>query len=1113
MVLVVEQFLRSLRESQLIPAEEVASLQKALLATKTQHTVEEVSRLLVEGGKLTEFQADAIVQGRPQSLILGEYVLLDVLGKGGMGVVFRARHRLMDRVVAVKTLSTAALKPDTVQRFFREVKAVARLSHPNIVTAFDAGEHAGTHYLVMEYVVGRDLSAIVRQNGPLPLRQAIDYVQQTARGLEYAHSHGIIHRDVKPGNLLLSQASVVKILDMGLARLNENLGDSSSGMDLTGTGQILGTIDYMSPEQAEDVRSADHRSDIYSLGCTLFFLLTRRPVFPGETVLKRILAHRSQPVPSLMALRPDCPESLEAMLRRMLAKQPADRPQTMSEIIADLDSCLAKPDAAPPVGNLSASADPAKNWLEDLVDENAADSTDGSHAHDATLDSPSDTANPPSGGETSAHRSKATTHRRAARKSTSSVGRRKSLWKPAFLAAAVIAAAAAGAIMYDRLGVPAAPKDAAENPLPTADAGEDSAKKVVAESPVKPNADQSADWARAWADAQRNADRMVANRQFAQAIREYATLESRFSDLVLRQKCQADIHRIETAADAAFAAVEKTARQHMGQRRFAQARTILQPVLENYSSASTKARARQLIAEIDRAEREAAPPPASPPIRADSPALSPALVKQRQLEANYSSALAAVERRAAVWDFLGASREADALHFDAPELNARLAQRREQLRRLADLKDRMAAAVNGADPHLQKIDLALRGINGELDKADADGLTATLPNGKQEQVAWSSLGSKAVNNFLSRVVRREDGGDWLAAGLLSLIDQDVPAAERFFDKARSLGTDTSSSAALLAERDFAAVGDLLSQRQYAQAGERLAALKTKYGTLPWFAAKGPELDAAGQESRRGLRNAEAEAIFTQAAGLSRGGDPYELKPLVERLRTEYADSVAAADPQRKLSLAKWEKAVADLGPLLRVRKDGTGDARNVQEAVSKAPHNATIEIEEAGPWTELLKVPAGTEGLTIRGKKGVLPVITTAGAANGYSEALLVDARQLSLQRLVIVRSAAGAAAGNAVSAERTALSLREVVVCGHLRAENLDCRQTVVTASVRAARDIAAADSVIFGHLAANRACSLENVLACAGPAAARPRVSVIARSAALCSWLVFRARFPTVS
>ncbi|MGO9111451.1 MAG: serine/threonine-protein kinase, partial [Thermoguttaceae bacterium] len=250
MAAVLEQFFRDLSESRLIPAEEVTSLQKALKGSKAPPTVQEVAKLLVQSGKLTEYQAATISQGRPQSLILGEYVLLNVLGKGGMGVVFLARHRLMDRVVALKTLPSAAIKPETVQRFYREVKAAARLSHPNIVTAFDAGEQAGTHYLVMEYVVGRDLAAIVTEKGPLPLRQAIDYVQQAARGLDFAHKHGVVHRDIKPRNLLLDQEGVVKILDMGLARLNEDLVDAPEAAELTGAGQILGTVDYMSPEQA-----------------------------------------------------------------------------------------------------------------------------------------------------------------------------------------------------------------------------------------------------------------------------------------------------------------------------------------------------------------------------------------------------------------------------------------------------------------------------------------------------------------------------------------------------------------------------------------------------------------------------------------------------------------------------------------------------------------------------------------------------------------------------------------------------------------------------------------------------------------------------------------------
>jgi serine/threonine protein kinase len=162
MAQVLEQFVRNLRESRLLSPEEATSLEKALQGSKTAHSVDDVTKLLVKNGKLTDFQATAISQGQQQSLILGEYVLLDILGKGGMGIVFRARHRLMDRIVALKTLPAAKIKADSIQRFYREVKAAARLSHRNIVTAFDAGEQGGTHYLVMEYVQGRDLSAIVK---------------------------------------------------------------------------------------------------------------------------------------------------------------------------------------------------------------------------------------------------------------------------------------------------------------------------------------------------------------------------------------------------------------------------------------------------------------------------------------------------------------------------------------------------------------------------------------------------------------------------------------------------------------------------------------------------------------------------------------------------------------------------------------------------------------------------------------------------------------------------------------------------------------------------------------------------------------------------------------
>lgn len=272
--------------------------------------------------------------------LLGEYLIKDKIGQGGMGQVYRAVHRRMHREVALKVLTTDLIDDaDALKRFRREVETVSRLDHPNIVGAHDADTVNGIHFYVMELVDGDDLAENVKQHGPMGARKAVACIMDAARGLEYAHNEGIVHRDIKPHNLLLDKHGTVKVLDLGLARLE--LHDDETGTEgLTGTGNMLGTIDFMAPEQALDSRRADARSDIYSLGCTLYYLLTGRPLFEGESFMQKLLAHRSEPPPSIIASFPEGADELESVYQRMLAKDPDDRPQTMTQVIAELQRCL-----------------------------------------------------------------------------------------------------------------------------------------------------------------------------------------------------------------------------------------------------------------------------------------------------------------------------------------------------------------------------------------------------------------------------------------------------------------------------------------------------------------------------------------------------------------------------------------------------------------------------------------------------------------------------------------------------------------------------------------------------------------------------------------------------
>lgn len=283
---------------------------------------------LVAEKVLTEFQASRLLRNKAHGFVVGRYIVLDRLGEGNKGRVFKAQHKLMGRLVALKVIAPQiASRASSIARFHREMRLLGRLDHPNVVRAFDADQAADLLYIVMEYVAGRDLEKLLRDRGPLPPAEVADYMAQAALGLGHAHGQGIVHRDVKPTNLIINEEGQVKVLDLGLGALLE--ADSQTSF-ATAAGRSVGTLNYMSPEQAT-AGDLDGRSDLFNLGCTMYQLLSGRIPFPGETVVECLKRRaRGNPDP-ITDLRPDLPPRLVAVLDKLMAYKPEDRFQTAAE--------------------------------------------------------------------------------------------------------------------------------------------------------------------------------------------------------------------------------------------------------------------------------------------------------------------------------------------------------------------------------------------------------------------------------------------------------------------------------------------------------------------------------------------------------------------------------------------------------------------------------------------------------------------------------------------------------------------------------------------------------------------------------------------------------------
>lgn len=383
-----QQFCDGVLRSSLIEGEQRVDFAK--LKSKYKEA-REFAQELIRRDWLTAYQVNQVFQGQWQNLVIGPYVILERIGEGGMGQVFRARQKLLNRVVALKLIRKECLdNPRVIQRFQREIRAAGQVSHPHIIRAYDADQFNGTYYIAMELIDGQDLAKMVKAHGPLPVDQACEYIRQAALGLQHAFERGMVHRDIKPANLLVMRAvasdrrrssgeialptdpfknssamhsraavvmhypwGVVKILDLGMARCN-NPFTGEAATHLTQVGSIMGTPEYIAPEQARDSHTSDVRADLYSLGCTLYFLLTGQPPFPTGTVTEKLLQHQMDAPAPIAKIRADrlfawkkvtestmgVPAEVERVVHKLLAKRPDHRYQTPIELANELRDIL-----------------------------------------------------------------------------------------------------------------------------------------------------------------------------------------------------------------------------------------------------------------------------------------------------------------------------------------------------------------------------------------------------------------------------------------------------------------------------------------------------------------------------------------------------------------------------------------------------------------------------------------------------------------------------------------------------------------------------------------------------------------------------------------------------
>ncbi|TVS15549.1 MAG: hypothetical protein EA424_15775 [Planctomycetaceae bacterium] len=964
--------------------------------------------------------------GRGQTLVLGNYVILDKLGKGGMGLVLKAEHRRMERVVALKILSPKFVRnDDSLRRFQREVKAAARLTHPNIVTAYDADDEGGVHFLVMEYVEGSDLAVLVKQQGPLSLDVALDCIKQAATGLRYAHEHGVIHRDIKPANLLMNLQREVKVLDMGLARVSKA---DPHDDELTGSGQIIGTVDYMSPEQAASTKDADERADIYSLGVTLWYLLTGRPMYAGDAPIQKLLAHQNQEIPSLQEACADVSPALENVFRRMVAKTPEQRYQTMDEVLQAIESLR----AATTANSRSALEDPKLDAFLRGIGPSAAIHRSGSssrgygseelHASGAKPRSPAD-----EGATVHQAGRQDDTDSKPDRSASDSHGNLPSVdpwwqdWRLATASAIVMLLIAVGLLVFaiklrgerSPPDSPVAQIDSAVAQSPEAESREPApAVDTLTEDPQPVGTRPE--------DAKGNEAQLILHWRFSDWSDSRLEVDGRLYDPAewadpdvpdtVRLRLPPGERRVWSVRRG-FRPFERTLRLEPGQQveLTPEWQPISPPDLAQEADQDSLAEADldQPGSEMGPSEPEPTDPPRMEPVVAGpTPEQLAALHELEAAEASWLEATELAQQRIKAWDFADAATELETVQFEQASLTQRLDQRKHALTRMVEMKQRIIERINTADPPLTKRALALRGSGGDVIGADERGIQTKLTSGQDELLAWDDLGSQAPGRLLQLAVDQEAPNDWLHAAIFAMAVGEDDLAERLLVRASQMDVDIQPYRETLARTALHEARELLDANEYKKAVQAMEMLESKYADTSWLSAHQGAVAAVRSAAEQGVWQQQAEELFAQAVDRLEQNQLFELRSLIDRLQTNYAGSHAVTDSDRNPSFGHLDAAVAELGERLTVRQDGRGDFTEIQAAIEAASPHSLIEIQDAGPYREPIVIRK--DGLVLRGRSGVWPIITSAGFPAAVEKLIQVAASDVQLEQLVVIHSNIG---------------------------------------------------------------------------------------------------------